>query len=166
VKPVRSNFQDITNKRYGRLLVIDYVDKAYVNKDHWWLCLCDCGNSKKVLGTNLKRGTSFSCGCLRSELLRRSKQTHGMTLTSEFNIWNGMRKRCLNKNNKDYKNYGGRGIKVCDRWLNSFENFYVDMGGRPSAKHSIDRINNDGDYEPSNCRWATAKEQQNIQTKG
>lgn len=113
---------------------------------------------------NVKRGTTSSCGCQASRnFVGIRSTTHGNTSvkgnTTEFNTWSSMKARCYNKRNKSYKIYGGRGIIVCDRWLNNFHNFLKDMGRKPSAKHSIDRINNAGNYEPGNCKWATSTEQ-------
>lgn len=119
-----------------------------------WDCLCSCGNQTTVRGAHLRGSDCQSCGCLALE----GKTLHGLSKTTEHVIWSGILQRCENKNNHGYRNYGGRGIKVCSRWKD-FENFYADMGRRPSSKHSIDRINNDGDYEPNNCRWATVSQQ-------
>ncbi len=126
-----------------------------------WLCRCDCGNESIIPGWNLRKGLSRSCGCLNAEVARRSHTTHSMSHKQEYKIYHGMLKRCLNKNSSDFSNYGGRGINVCDRWLESFENFYEDMGGRPSSDYSLDRIENDGGYSPDNCKWSTRSEQQN-----
>lgn len=119
---------------------------------------------------DLASGNTKSCGCLRREttsLVGLAKKTHGMRDTPEYGVWANMKDRCYNPSSEDYKNYGGRGIKVCERWLNSFENFYEDMGEKPWSKllYSLDRINNDGNYEPSNCRWATVKQQVNNRRK-
>lgn len=147
------NQMDISENKYAKLTVIKFSHVDKKTRRTFWLCKCDCGNTKIVCGILLKNGNTRSCGCLRTY-----PKTHGMSGTTEHNIWRGITSRCKNRNNKDYHLYGGRGITVCDRWCD-FENFLADMGKRPSKLFSIDRINNDGNYEPSNCRWATAKEQ-------
>lgn len=131
-------------------------------------CVCDCGNIVNVQKYHLKSGHTKSCGCRKVETSRLAGQkyfTHGHWKnnkpTTEWLSWMAMKNRCYNKNHKDYKYWGEKGVIVCDRWLESFENFYNDMGDKPTSKHSIDRINPFGNYEPSNCRWATAKEQAN-----
>jgi len=123
------------------------------------LCICECGNRVKVTLNNLRKGHTKSCGCLaREEIIRRST-VHGMYGTPAYKSWVGAKARCYNPRNKEYKNYGGRGIKFCERW-EKFKNFLADMGQRPSGL-TLDRINNDKGYSKKNCRWATRKEQAN-----
>lgn len=151
--------ENFLGNRYNRLKVIGEVEKQ--NRKRFLKCVCDCGQETVVRSDKLKSGHTKSCGCLQRERTRdvsSKAKTHGMANSSEYHIWCGMKARCFNENNKSYKNYGGRGITVCDRWRDSFENFYEDMGPRPSSIHQIDRINNDGNYEPGNCKWRTPSE--------
>lgn len=127
-----------------------------------WVCRCLCGTERNVWIYNLIDGRSESCGCLRAELLvgNKNTKTHGMTNTPEYACWSSMRERCLNPDHHAWEDYGGRGIKICERW-GSFQNFYQDMGKRPGKNLTLDRIDNQGDYEPTNCKWSTWKEQAN-----
>ena len=147
---------DLTGKRFGRLSVLAYV--GMVRTAPSWLCRCDCGTEKTVPGGNLRYGFVTSCGCAHADELRARNTTHGQRQTPEYKTWCNIRSRCSNPKAVGYEYYGQRGIKVCERW-DDFENFRKDMGLRPSAQHSIDRINVNGNYEPGNCRWATRQQQ-------
>ncbi len=155
---VRRNLQ---GQRFGRLLAIERGPNQGYRV--MWRCVCDCGTECLVDSPNLVSGNTRSCGCLRDELsaarMHVTAATHRLTHTREYEAWNRMRQRCFDPNSQDYARYGGRGITVCDRWRNDAAAFYADMGPKPSPRHSIDRLNSDGPYEPGNCRWATAKEQ-------
>lgn len=151
---------DLTGQRFGRLFVASSAGKSHDNRPQW-RCLCDCGAERLTVQKDLLSGHTKSCGCTRIEKLRQTQLKHGMYNSSEYGIWKEMRRRCYNPRSVGYPSYGGRGIVVCGRWKNDFSAFYEDLGPRPSLKHSIDRIDNDGNYEPSNVRWATKEMQDN-----
>lgn len=152
---------DLTWRVFGRLTVISAASprtQPNGQRVSYWFCECECGVRTETRTSRLRNGEARSCGCLHKEVFSAIRTTHGRSKTPEYNIWNLMRFRCESPKNSAYKNYGARGISVCERWRN-FENFYADVGPRPSANHSLDRIDNDGDYRPGNVRWATSKVQ-------
>lgn len=150
---------NLLGRSFGRLSIISESDQRTVDGKVKWNCVCTCGNTLTTSGRYLRDGDTRSCGCLEKETLLNRNTSHGLSGTSEYNIWKALKQRCYNPNELHYADYGGRGILICDRWLNSFENFIEDMGNKPSPTHSIDRIDNDGNYEPSNCKWSTKAEQ-------
>jgi hypothetical protein len=166
---MQGKFIDLTGQKFGRLTVIKCVGKNKREK-YVWLCLCNCGNTKEIVGDNLRYGHTKSCGCLRKELTsKRDKlnKIHGHYVGGKeskiHHRWRNMKDRCNNPKNQDYKYYGGRGIKVCKRWnnkKNGFQNFLKDIGEIPKGL-TLDRIDNNGNYSPVNCRLATMKQQNN-----
>ena len=150
-------FNDLTGQKFGKLMVIKRVENAK-DKQAQWLCQCECGNTKIVKAISLRKGNTRSCGCLA--------KPHGLRYTRLYGTWKSIKQRCCNPNSKQYKGYGGRGIKLCQEWVN-FKSFYdwaMDNGydeNAPKGKCTLDRIDNNGNYEPSNCRFVTEKVQAN-----
>lgn len=166
-----SYFINIKNKTFGRLTVLKRVRNHIRHNGYTtvrWLCQCKCRNKIITSGIALRSNHTKSCGCLHKESIKiigENQKTHGDTLnrtiTTEYRAWQALKTRCYWRPGKDYRNYGGRGISVCKKWLDSYRSFLKDMGRKPTYKHSLDRINVNGNYTPFNCRWATAKEQVN-----
>ncbi len=144
--------------RFGRLVVLKKAQSAVHGRSSKWLCFCDCGNAKVVGIDLLRSGNTRSCGCLHRELMSKHFTKHGQSHTPEYHAWHDMLRRCYNQKNKHYKDYGGRGIKVCQRWRDSFEEFFADMGHRPEGL-TLERTNNELGYMPGNCEWATPLQQ-------
>ncbi len=146
--------------RFGRLVAMAMVGRVE-DRHLLFLCRCDCGGKSTVPTKRLRSGNTTSCGCFRKEQALMAVTKHGKCGSPEYRSWRGMLTRCYRQKGEHWRWYGERGIKVCDRWRRSFENFLADVGHKPSPKHSLDRIDNDGNYEPGNVRWATPKQQAN-----
>ena len=152
---------NIIDCRFGRLVVIERIENTTYNKAQF-KCKCDCGNYKNVAAKSLRNGRTKSCGCLLSEKSTQRVTRHGLRNNKLYTTWSMMKSRCNNQNATRYECYGGRGIKVCDEWMNDFKTFYNYVSKLPHFNepgYTLDRINNDGNYEPGNVRWATRKEQ-------
>jgi hypothetical protein len=153
---VNSTFIDITGKKFGRLTIVKRAPN--INSRTMWQCLCDCGKEVTLQGAHIRSGSTKSCGCLHKDHMRSVQhlstrgRKHGMAHSREYKSWEQMRQRCTNPKHHAWKWYGGKGIKVCESWWMSFENFFSDMGSRPVGC-DIDRIDPGKDYSPSNCRW-------------
>jgi hypothetical protein len=148
---------DLTGQVFGRLTVINYIGSTR------WKCVCSCGKEVTPLGQELRKGKVQSCGCYRKEVTGAKRRTHSASRSRTYRIWAGMKARCNIKSASGYKNWGGRGIKVCERWL-TYENFLKDMGECPDG-YAINRIDHNGDYEPNNCEWVTQEANNRIQRK-
>lgn len=147
----------LTGERHGMLMALAFSHKN--RNGTYWLFRCDCGVEKPIRAADVRRSKQTSCGCVHTTHGASRGTTTGGKVSPEYMSWRAMLARCNNPKAAGYENYGGRGIKVCDRWANDFAAFLADMGERPSLDHSLDKIDNDGDYKPVNCRWATTLEQ-------
>jgi len=141
----------------GRWTVV--IQAASRRGQSYWRCRCSCGNEKEVAGASLRHGQSASCGCIQKEVTAQRVRRHGRSHSAEYGIWRAIKSRCYNPNTINHSRYGGKGVAVCDRWLDSFENFFADMGPRPSSRHSIERKDGTKGYCQDNCVWATYKQQ-------
>lgn len=167
---MQNTFIDLTGKQFGRLTVIERAeDQVSPSGRHraMWLCKCECGNTKVINGENLKGGKTLSCGCLHRQRAREAMLKHGDTDSRLYNVWSAIKRRCYKQDDPAYSWYGGRGVKMCEEWRNdysAFREWALESGYRYDAKRgecTLDRVDNDGDYTPSNCRWVSMKEQAN-----
>ena len=165
--PAKLKEEDVKNERHSKLVILGLAERGIQPNGRSYIrvnCKCDCGNIVIIIYASLISGHTTSCGCAKHEICGLATKTHGMTNSKEYATWSRMIHRCYNENNTRYSMYGGREIKVCPEWLDSFETFYKDLGPAPSPQHSIDRIDVNGNYTPSNVKWSTAKEQARNKT--